>query len=60
MQSHQWTQEVTTVYPMVVLRTFSEDICEDYLVFIFKSSEHDVPFAKHRNEILHKSRTLIF
>ena len=53
IQSLHWTQEMATVYPIVVMRKLGDNIREDHLVFISDDKTHDVPFVEKCNEILH-------
>ena len=52
IQSLHWTQETATVYPITVMRKLGENV-RDHLVFISDDKNHDVPFVKKCNEILH-------
>ena len=43
MHSLHWTQETTTLYPIVVLRKVNHEIREDHITFLSDEKKHDVP-----------------
>ena len=57
IQSLHWTQEIATVYPIVVIRKNEDEIHEDHIVFISNYKKHDVLFVelilqKHFSQVL--------
>ena len=60
IQSIHWTQEIVTIYPVVVMRKIGENIQEDHLVFISDDKKKDVPFVEQCNDInIFKNKTTL-